>query len=190
MKCEIIKTVGSWRDVADAARTTEGMGAGQGEPSSRWKRRILLAQHSPIRKLQVNWKWTGLPYWVSVHFVRHKVGIEHWVRSQRTDRTGVDRAKLPQDSLVDHECQANAESIIFISRRRLCRQASPETVAAWTMFIGELAKVEPVLAACCVPECVYRGFCPEFRSCGYSATMAYAAALEEYRDVHISNLLK
>lgn len=37
------------------------------------------------------------------------------------------------------------------------------------------------LASVMVPECVYRGFCPEFHSCGYDKTEAFKQALEEYR---------
>ena len=82
-----------------------------------------------------------------------------------------------------HECFANAQAIMFISRRRLCSQASPETREAWRAVVGEIAKIEPELAECCVPECVYRGFCPEFKSCGYTATDAYAKAVEKYRGI-------
>jgi len=118
-----LKVIGSWRDVADAARTTIRMGAGTKEPTSAWKRRILLAEHSPIRKLLVSWKWGNLPYWVSVHFVRHKYGIEHFVSTQRTDRTGEDRTVKQQDAPVEHECFANAAELMFISRRRVARDA-------------------------------------------------------------------
>ena len=178
-----LKISGSWRDVADAARTTIRREEGTNEPSSKWKKRILLAEHSPIRKLCVNWKWTDLPYWVSVHFVRHKFGIEHFVSTQRTDRTGEDRTAKTQDAPVVHECFANAQSVMFISRRRLCGQASPETRAAWKLVVDELAKVEPELAECCVPECVYRGFCPEFKPCGFFGSPAWQKALERYRAV-------
>ena len=169
-----------WRDVADAARTTIRMPEGTKEPSSAWKRRILLAEHSPIRQMVFKWKWSNLKYWVSVHFVRHKFGIEHFVSTQRTDRTGVNRESLPQNSLVEHECFANAQAMIFISRKRLCRQASPETNAAWRLVLDEVKKTEPDLYSVCVPECVYRGFCPEFKSCGYAATEAFAKAREAY----------
>ena len=178
-----LKVIGSWRDVADAARTTIRMPEGQKEPSSKWKKRILLAEHSPIRKLLVSWKWSNLPYWVSVHFVRHKYGIEHFVSTQRTDRTGVDRTGNRQDAPVEHECFANAAEIMFISRRRMCMQASPETRAAWKLVVDELAKQEPELAACCVPECVYRGFCPEFKSCGFAGSPAFQEMVEKYRTV-------
>ena len=174
---------GTWREVADAARTTIRREEGTGEPSSRWKKRILLAEHSPIRKLCFNWKWIDLPYWVSVHFVRHKFGIEHFVSTQRSDRTGEDRAAKSQDAPVLHECFANAQALMFISRRRLCAQASPETRAAWRQVVAAVAEKEPEVAACCVPECVYRGFCPEFKSCGYCNTPDFAKAVADYRHV-------
>lgn len=179
-KLEFLGVVGSWRAVADAARTTIHREAGTGEPSSKWKKRILLAEHSPIRKLLLCWKWLDLPYWVSVHLVRHKFGIEHFVSTQRADRTGEERDSKRQDAPVDHECVANAMELMSISRRRLCSQASPETRAAWKMVVDKLAETEPELASCCVPECVYRGFCPEFKCCGYVETEAYKKAREKY----------
>ena len=180
---KFLNVICTWRMVADAARTTLRQDEGTKEPGAKWKKRILLAEHSPIRKLMFNWKWIDLPYWVSVHFVRHKYGIEHFVSTQRTDRTGDNREGKRQDSPVMHECMANAAEVMFISRRRLCAQASPETRAAWKMVVDEIAKVEPEVAACCVPECVYRGFCPEYKSCGYCGSPAWQAAVEKYRAV-------
>ena len=156
---KFLKVSGDWRSVADAARTTIRKDEGTGEPSSKWKKRILLAEHSPIRKLCFNWKWIDLPYWVSVHFVRHKYGIEHFVSTQRTDRTGEDRTAKTQDAPVMHE--------------------------AWQLVVDEIAKVEPEVASCCVPECVYRGFCPEFKSCGFVDTPRFREMVERYRNADI-----
>ena len=181
LKLNYFKSRFKWRDVADAARTTIRMAEGEKEPSSAWKHRILLSEHSPIRQMTFKWKWTNLKYWVSVHFVRHKIGIEHFVSTQRTDRTGVNREEIPQSALVMHECFANAQALIFISRKRLCRQASPETTVAWQMVLDEIKNCEPELYQVCVPECVYRGFCPEFKSCGYANTTAFKVALTAYR---------
>lgn len=170
-----------WGKVKRSARTTiskEGEGAA---PTDSWKKTILLAEHSPIRKIRFAWKWADLKSWVSVHFVRHKFGIEHWVSTQRTDRTGVNRDQALQSALVSHECEANAQALIFISRRRLCSQASPETRQAWQAVVDEITAVDPVLGSVLVPECVYRGFCPEFQSCGYCHTEAYRQRLVEYR---------
>lgn len=170
-----------WSKVKRSARTTinrEGEGT---YPSDSWKKTILLAEHSPIRRIRFSWKWKDLKSWISVHFVRHKIGIEHWVTTQRSDRTGVPRDKLPQDSRVSHECEADAQALIFISRRRLCNQAASETRAAWQEVKDKVAEADPMLASVMVPECIYRGFCPEFHSCGYMDTPEYAAALAEYR---------
>lgn len=177
-----IKYTNNWSEVKEAARTTinkEGSGA---VPSDSWKKTILLAEHSPIRLIHVKWKWKDLKSWISVHFVRHKFGIEHWVTTQRSDRTGVDRDKSPQSTPVSHQCDANAQALIFISRRRLCNQAAPETRAAWIEVKDEIEALDPVLASVMVPECIYRGFCPEFKSCGYVNTPEYAERLKEYRN--------
>lgn len=180
MNIEFVEAIGSWRAVADAARTTVNKDPGTGEPSAKWKRKMLISEHSPIRQLIYRWKWTNLPSWVSVHLVRHKIGIEHFVSTQRTDRTGVDRSQLPQDAPVTHECIADAQAIINISRKRLCHKASPETRAAWEMFLVELSKVEPELVRVCVPDCMYRGLCPELKSCGFIGTEAWTKRYYKY----------
>lgn len=183
MRIDFLRVKGTWREIADAARTTTGKEAGTSEVSSSWRRRMLLSEHSPIRKLIINWKWLDLKYWVSVHLVRHKFGIEHWVKSQRPDRTGVrdSRDDAPQGILINHECEANAQAIINISRKRLCIKASPETRQAWKEFLRELEDSEPELAKVCVPDCIYRGWCYEMNSCGYHKTLQWKDHLNKYR---------
>ena len=176
---------GTWREIADAARTTIGQEGGDKEPSSNWKRRILLAEHSPIRQLLIKWKWNDLKYWVSVHLVRHKLGIEHWVKSQRPDRltgTQVNRDDAPQSTLINHEIEANAQAVINISRKRLCNMAMPETREAWMTGLESMKESEPEVYDVCVPECIYRGHCYEYTSCGYHKTEAYKIRLAEYRE--------
>lgn len=170
-----------WPKVKRAARTTINRDGEGAYPSDSWKKTILLAEHSPIRKIRFAWRWKLLKSWISVHFVRHKHGIEHWVSTQRTDRTGKNRDEARQDALVSHECEANAQALIFMSRRRLCSQAATETREAWQEVKTAVDKVDPVLASVMVPECIYRGFCPEFECCGYVNTEAYQKALKEYR---------
>jgi len=182
MRVEFLGVKGTWRDVADSANTTIHRDAGTSEPSSRWKRRMLLCEHSPIRQMFIRAKWYDLKYWVSVHFVRHKIGIEHWVRTQRTDRTGEDRDNLPQGSGVEHEILATFQAVITISRKRLCTQASRETRAAWQMMLDSFRDSEPELYRSCVPDCVYRGWCYEFKSCGFHTTEEFARRLAAYRE--------
>ena len=170
----------NWQDVKNATMTTVGMSTGK-YPDSQWKLKLIRAEHSPIRKLKFSWRWKDLPYWVSVHFVRHKIGIEHFVKTQRSDRTGVDRSELPQGAFVTHECEADGQALINISRKRLCSCASPETRAAWQLVKDEVARVEPELAKCMVRECVYRGWCPEMFGCGFDKTEKFREELAEYR---------
>ena len=153
------------------------------QPDEQWKRMILGAEHSPIRNLIVRWEWINLPYWVSVHFVRHKIGIEHYVRSQRNDRQSeYDRNKAPQDAPVTHSCVANIQEIINISKVRLCKQASYETRYAWAMFLGELMNHMPEVPDFCQPTCIYRnGICPEPRGCGFNKTSQFNKLSDAYK---------
>lgn len=182
MKVEFLGTKGTWREVANSANTTINREAGVKDPSSQWKRRMLLCEHSPIRQIQLKCKWYDLKSWISVHFVRHKIGIEHWVRTQRTDRTGIDRDDLPQGNLVEHEIEANAQAFINISRKRLCNQASKETREAWKAILESVKVEQPELYSVCVPDCIYRGYCYEFRSCGYNKSEEFQKKIYEYRN--------
>lgn len=166
MEVKVIDYRDAWQEVKNAAMNTIGYEDGK-YPSSSWKWKILKAEHSPIRLIELTIRMKEIPYWVSVHLVRHKIGIEHWVRTQRTDRTGVKRDELPQGALVDHTIRANAQALISISRKRLCNQASRETRLVWEAVRTAVKEVEPELASVMVPECVYRGHCPEMRSCGF-----------------------
>lgn len=125
MKTEILKIKGDWGEVLSDCRLTVGKPPLGKEPSAAWKRGILIAEHSPIRDLSVRFRWRGIKYWVAMHWKTH-----HWeskVTSQRSDRTGIPRDKLPQDQLLDFTGEMNAQAAIDTMRKRLCRQASPET---------------------------------------------------------------
>lgn len=174
-----------WDKVKRSARSTISKDGSGKYPTDKWKKVILLAEHSPIRRIRFSWRWENLMNWVSVHFVRHKNGIEHWVSTQRTDRTGIDRNAKPQDSPVFHECEANAQALIYISRKRLCSQAAKETREAWKEVKKKVEEVDPILASVMVPECIYRGFCPEFNSCGFVNTEEFKRQLEEYRSIGV-----
>jgi hypothetical protein len=181
MRCKIIDVRGTWRDVADTARVTVGKDPGTGEPSATWKRSMLLSEHSPIREIRFVVEWEDIPYWVAMHLVRHHVDCQPYVSTQRADKTGVERKNKSQDAPVKLRLNLNAQSAISISRKRICGKAAAETRGAWCLFIAELHKIDSAISQACVPECVYRGFCPEQRSCGLSKTDGYRFALEIYR---------
>lgn len=177
--------VASWNRALNAARRTIGKASLNKEPSDSWKAKMLLAEHSPIRLVEYDWSWEEIKQWVTVHLVRHHEGCEKFVHSQRDDRRNlsISRDKLPQGSLNDMDMTANAQAIINISRKRLCSCASVETREAWKQVLAAIKEVDPVLVDKCVPECIYRGFCPEFmHPCGYSNTKEFQKKLTEYRN--------
>lgn len=179
-----LSQVTSWKRVLNAARRTIGKEPIDKEPSTSWKAKMLLAEHSPIRLLEYDFGWKNIRQWVTTHLVRHHEGVEKFVHSQRGDRRELpcDRDHVYQGAKNDMDMTVNAQAIINISRKRLCNCASPETREAWKSFVEELAKEDSVLASKCVPECIYRGFCPEFLgSCGYWKTPKYKQRLAEYR---------
>ena len=195
-----------WIRVVNAARRTWGKEPIDHEPSDKFKRTILLAEHSPIRLLEYDFTIEDIRQFVTVHLCRHHIGCEKFVRSQRQDinpeiervtanvirvlkEEGLARDDWKErdymfqgaENVMDMSC--NAQSFINISRKRLCIGCtSPETRQAWEIVIAMLKEVDPILAEKCVPECLYRNFCPETkRCCGYVNTEAYKKRLEEYR---------
>lgn len=185
-----MEQVTPWKRVMNAARRTIGKKPLDKEPSNEFKAHILLAEHSPIRLLEYDWTWESIKQWVTVHLVRHFIGCQKFVHSQREDRRNMnefdvaDRDHLLQGSLNDMDMTANAQALITISRRRLCIGcASKETREAWQQVKDEIEKIDPILAEKMVPECLYRGFCPEWLNCcGYCNTKKYQEDLKKYRN--------
>ena len=173
----------AWNRALNAARRTVGKEPITKDPSSKWKLSMLLAEHSPIRLVEYDVVIKNIRQWVTTHLVRHKFGVEHFVHTQRVDRNNSikNRDELPQGSLNDLQESMNTQAIINISRKRLCNLASPETREVWREVKNAVAFSDPEMAACMVPECVYRGFCPELHSCGYARTADYLEALKQYR---------
>ena len=56
------------------------------EPTQEWKHDILEARHSPIRVLPFVFEMV-IPYWVSVHLVRH-IHAQPYVKSQTFVQNG------------------------------------------------------------------------------------------------------
>ena len=117
MKTEILKIKGSWEEVVDDCRATVSKLPLGHDPRASFKRHILIAEHSPIRDLSVRFRWTGIKYWIAMHWKTH-----HWeskVSTQRSDRTGTPRDKLPQDAPVNFTGEMNAQAAIDTMRKRL-----------------------------------------------------------------------
>lgn len=115
---------------------------------------------------------------VSVHLVRHKFGVEHFVESNRDDRGGAGDNEVNRLTPVNHGMEINAQAVIAISRKRLCYASHVRTVALWRKVRGAMQAVDPDLAAAMAPECAFRGYCPELREC----KPGLAKVLHAYRD--------
>lgn len=139
-------------------------------PTDEWKKKLIEAEHSPVRELVFGFKLT-IPYWGSVHFVRHHIGVNHYVQSQRNDRQEkYDRTEAPQGELVSHIMSINAQELVFMAHKRLCGQASDETRAVMQEMCRQVIDKCPEFKDVLVPLCGYRGgICTEFNCCGRNA---------------------
>lgn len=160
VKTYIEKVKGNWTEVLNDCRFTANLSNLDKEPSETFKKEILMAEHSPIRDIIIKWKWLDIPHWSVVHWVRHK--WEKYVATQRTDRTGIDRSTLTQDCPSSIICEANVQHLIDTQRKRLCYQASDETrEEAESLKIEIHNSVDKYIGDILVPNCIYRGGCPE-----------------------------
>lgn len=136
-------------------------------PTDEWKIKLIQAEHSPLREL-----WFGvkmiIPSYVSVHFVRHHIGCNHYVQSQRNDRqSAYDRTKAPQDAMVSHIMSINSQELVFMAHKRLCGQADPFTRRVMQEIVDQVLQHNPEFKDVLVPLCGYRnGVCTEFNCCG------------------------
>lgn len=154
-----------WLEVKRRALLTTGKKP-VNPPTLEWKQAILKARHSPIRYLRFSFLFTGIPYWVSVHLVRH-VHAQPYVWSQRNDRQDqYNRNEAPQNAPVNMIWDMNAEELLVIMNKRLCNKAAPETR---TLVDGMACQVEiycPEFRGLLVPMCEYVGQCYEMQPCG------------------------
>ena len=120
-----VKKLVDWDVALDAARYTvwkEPLGI---TPSDLFKHNMCKCEHSPLRAVIFQIELIGIPTAVSVHLVRHKLGVEHYVSSNREDRNG-GNTNVTRMSPVNHMMIVNAQELLFISRRRLCKLQFPK----------------------------------------------------------------
>lgn len=154
-----------WRGVKRRALVTMGYSKVVTPPTKEWKHKILEARHSPIRRLHFSFDIT-CPYWVSVHLCRH-IHAQPFVRSQRNDRQdGYDRNSAPQDAPVNMIWDMNAEELMVIANKRLCKQASEETRYVVRLMCEQVLEHHPEFSGLLVPACAHNGgVCHEIFSC-------------------------
>ena len=192
----------SWNRALNAARKTWGKNKIEKEPSEEWKKMALMAEHSPIKLVEYLISFKDLRQWVGVHLLRHE-HILPFIHSQRVDRReDIDsltervmsiieedvksdesfnkRDYLFQGEPNDQDFVVNAQTLINISRKRLCHCASKETREAWVAVKEAIKEFDPIMASFMVPNCIYRSRCPEMNTCGYYKTDKFKKELDEY----------
>jgi hypothetical protein len=159
--------VDDWKRVKNHCRTTDNKDFTENEASNKFKKQLLISEHSPIRLLEFDWSWKGIKYWLSTEWSRHK--FEKFISSQRDDRLidEVSRDDKPQKALVNFDGYANMQNLIDAWRKRLCHMATDEARELAEDFKIELHNTHPIEADVLVPNCIYRNSCPEFKPCGY-----------------------
>lgn len=165
-KVTVIKFDVDWTEIKNACRKTISMKDSRIEPSSEWKRNLLIAEHSPLRHSLITIDIEDVPFYVMGHLVRHSVGVTPYVGTSREDRTGVDRSERSQTDLVSMRLDMNIQSLINISRKRLCNQADRQTQLLWLEVVKAIAEYDQDIAWACVPEGIRTCGCPEkFGNC-------------------------
>ena len=173
-----------WKKIKSACMTTISKQAGDKEPSTEWKRKLLICRHSPIRRGVISWKWEEIPYAISTHFVRHHEGCEKFIGTSREDRTKVDRTTRSQMDYVPMEMDANIQALINISEKRLCTCADPTTIKYWEAVLEAIKEYDEDIFWSCVPQCIRCGGCVEpFSNCNFYSNLMKDHTLEEQQNV-------
>lgn len=75
----------------------------------------------------------------------------------------------------------NAQSLIDMSKLRLCNQASVETRQVFQSIKDKIQEIDPELAAMMVRKCVYRnGLCGEPKCCKFNNSKEFTIELNHY----------
>lgn len=203
---EVVRETG-WDRAYAAALRTQGKDSKGKTPTDKWVVRSIMAEHSQIKLVEYRISFKDLRQWVGVHLLRHPFVLP-FIHSQRSDRDAermneaVDKVMSiieddvkndPDFNMRDYRFQGegndqdfyvNAQTLVNISRKRLCTTASRETRYAWAIVKNAIKEFDPMMAHCMVRQCVYRGFCPEMHpACQYWRTEQFTKELETYRSV-------
>ena len=174
----------NWLDIKNACRQTVSMGDSKLEPTSEWKRKLLICRHSPLRIGSVLWKSEDVPFYVMGHIVRHNVGCTPFVSTSREDRTGIPRNERKQTDFVNMQMTANIEALINISERRLCTCAHPTTRKYWEAVLEAIREYDEDIFWACVPQCIRCGACVEpFSNCRFYENFSKNLTPEQQTDI-------
>lgn len=164
-------TAEDWKEVYRRAMLTVGKASFKEptdslkEPTDKWKKDILRARHSPIRRLFFSFLLENIPSYVATHLCRH-IHAQPYVKSQRNDRQSeYDRNKAPQDAPVNMIWDMGAEELMTIFNKRLCRTADETTRSIIEKIKDEVVNRDSIYEEFAIPMCEYLGKCNEMFPC-------------------------
>jgi hypothetical protein len=189
-----------WVGVLNKARKTVGKAPITNAPSQKFKENILMSKHSPIRALIFEVHFDSIPSHITQQFSRHHIALdsnpnviftedinpvdfEHYVKTSRSDRTGIPRNERKQDDPVSYQFTANAQGLMDASKKRLCLASDKDAIKNWKSVKDGISVICPELADRMQPSCVCYGFCPEdsdMVKCQFTTTEAYAETRRKY----------
>ena len=157
-------------EMVPAMRVTRGkaMLAVPKKPSLELWHKMIISQHSSHRVVVYRVFCEDVPYFAHVHFVRHNLGVQFHVKSQRSEK---DRDNIPQGALIDMFFDANVQALIHIEQARLCYKADAAAQALMQKIkyalILEGDEYDRVLGNLLMKPCQwYPGYCSEPSPCG------------------------
>lgn len=141
--------------------------------------KMILSEHSSDRAVKYRVFVEDIKYYQHVHIIRHHIGIEPHVYSQRDD-TGIqsttDRDEYPQGVLINMLFDINAHAIVTMSRKRLCHKAHRgcqdlmKKLKCSLIYEGD--DYDKVLGNLMMKPCSWwRGYCAEPKPCGRVANI-------------------
>ena len=176
----------NWKkDLQEAAMNTINKKWDEGkELTPELFKKYILSEHSPIRGVELRIIMTDIPYYNSVHFARHVHSIPY-VTTHRPDRTGQERSI---NDICTHIFDTNIQGLVDMARKRLCLDKCDKITYSFMKEIKQILinNFDPylkVLGEMLVPNCIYRGGCPEFKSCGFDKKISHLC----YDDYNIKN---
>lgn len=170
MKVSFVRLVGpEW--MTGAMRTTSGgdMQTVKLPSLEMWKKMIVSSGgvgHSPLRAVTYRVYVLDVPSWVTVHYVRHHVGVQFYVKSQRHEG----RENEPQGELINMMFDINAHALLTMAKARTCHKAAQETREVMKSLRHEMIlngdDYDKMLAEVMVPPCEWYHCCFEPSPCG------------------------
>jgi hypothetical protein len=192
-KCPVVKVevLIDWDKASKVGRTTQSIFT-EGRVTEKGKLRYLVSEHSPIRVVEYLITFINVPYYVAMHLRTHQIGWtdptheQYYIQSQRNDVReangfkDIPRGEKLQNHPVTFDLKVNPQALINTSRVRLCKKADVSMRELWEDTILAVSEVDKHIRDVCVPNCIYRGFCPEMKPCGYALTSTYTHARYNY----------